>query len=374
MTNKEKYKKAFHVLASSEIISLEAENMMNKKHRKSFMAVTTVAAIAFGALTVCAAAYINWNNGLTEELQISEEQQKNLEDTGMAVFSEASCTEAGVTISAQQSIMDNYYTYLSFKIEGYDWQEGTEPAFENIDITVGGQNEISWGGSFYDGLIPGPDGRAVYADGTPIDYDMPIEGHYLREDGSLEYHIVLANTYKKGYFTGQPIHVEFENLGTVNKAMCEPDILGKWDLDWTLGGADTSKIYKIDEALGDTDAIVKEIEFSPVSFRITYEFPRKEMTEEVLLEDGATRTYTSYEEAPWPNGVKMKDGSLVFLYGGPGNYGYVDDMSDTYVIGYAFDRVINIDEVEGILFIKEQLNEAEMVNATEDDFYLLALK
>ena len=35
MTNKEKYKKAFDVLASSETISLEADNMMNKKQKKS---------------------------------------------------------------------------------------------------------------------------------------------------------------------------------------------------------------------------------------------------------------------------------------------------------------------------------------------------
>ena len=66
MTNKEKYKKAFDVLASSESISWEVENIMNKKQKKSFLVMTTAAAIAFGTLTICAAAYMNWNNGLTE--------------------------------------------------------------------------------------------------------------------------------------------------------------------------------------------------------------------------------------------------------------------------------------------------------------------
>ena len=69
MTNKEKYKKAFDVLASSEQISLEVENMANKKRKKSFMAITVAAVIVFGTLTVGAAAYYNWSNGLSEELR-----------------------------------------------------------------------------------------------------------------------------------------------------------------------------------------------------------------------------------------------------------------------------------------------------------------
>ena len=75
MTNKEKYKKAFDVLASSEQISLEVENMANKKRKKSFMAITVAAVIVFGTLTVGAAAYYNWSNGLSEELRIDEEKQ-----------------------------------------------------------------------------------------------------------------------------------------------------------------------------------------------------------------------------------------------------------------------------------------------------------
>ena len=73
MTNKEKYKKAFDVLASSEQISLEVENMANKKRKKSFMAITVAAVIVFGTLTVGAAAYYNWSNGLSEKLRIDEE-------------------------------------------------------------------------------------------------------------------------------------------------------------------------------------------------------------------------------------------------------------------------------------------------------------
>ena len=54
-----------------------------------------------------------------------------------------------------------------FKFEGYELEEGKEPSIENVSVTVDGSNEFSWGGSFYGGLICGPDGRAVYADGSP---------------------------------------------------------------------------------------------------------------------------------------------------------------------------------------------------------------
>ena len=53
-------------------------------------------------------------------------------------FADASVTDAGITVSAQQSITDNYYTYLSFKVEGYHLEDGKQPDFENVFVTVDG--------------------------------------------------------------------------------------------------------------------------------------------------------------------------------------------------------------------------------------------
>ena len=71
----------------------------------------------------------DWSQGLKEELRISEEQQNHLEANGMAAFSDASVTDAGVTVTAQQSITDNYYTYLSFKVDGYSGGTGSAARF-----------------------------------------------------------------------------------------------------------------------------------------------------------------------------------------------------------------------------------------------------
>ena len=67
-------------------------------------------------------------------------------------FADASATDAGVTVSAQQSITDNYYTYLSFKVEGYRLEDGKQPDFENVSVTVDGKQDFSSGSSFYSGI------------------------------------------------------------------------------------------------------------------------------------------------------------------------------------------------------------------------------
>jgi len=51
--------------------------------------------------------------------------------------------------------------------------------------------------------------------------------------------------------------------------------------------------------------------------------------------------------------VKLKDGTVIkYLYSGPGGGGYEDENSDTYSFLLASDRVIDVDEIESILFLK----------------------
>lgn len=372
MTNKEKYKKVFDVLTSTETFSLEENVKMNKNQKKSFMAVAVTAAIAVTSITACAAAYINWSKGLTESLRISEEQQKELEESGIAVLVGVSSTDTGVTVTAQTCITDNYFTYLSFKVEGYELQEGTTPFFEKTSITVDDRTDFSWSGSFYDGLITGSNGRAIYADGTPIDYEnTPLLGKYVQEDGSLEYHMILMKDQDKGFFIGKTIHVELENLGSAKKTEVVSELEGKWELEWTLGGADTSKEFNMNDELGDTGAIVKNVELSPISIKVLYQFPRTEI-EEVKVEDGIIGTHTTYAEAPDPAGVRLKDGTLLTtLCGGPGSTGYVEENSDEYRVDYAFDQVINVDDVEAVLYRKSCPEEG--MPDTIDNFYVVEL-
>ena len=322
-----------------------------KKSRKKYMVAALIATMTVGAVSAYA-AYTNWSHGMKEELRISEEQQKNLEANGMAAFSDASVTDAGVTVTAQQSITDNYYTYLSFKVEGYSVEKGVQPDFETISVTVDGQ-DVSWGGRFYDGMISGDDGMLVNADGAApeTEADGSMIENYVMDDGSLEYHMILKS-HEKGFFTGKQLHVELENLGTVAKAQYFPDIEGNWILDMTLGGADTAKYIETNEKLGDTETIVTGVELSPVSMRITYDFPKTEpQMEEFEDENGEIQTVAWPAQPPFAFGIRLKDGTVMkYISAGSESTGYTSEEGQEYVVSFPLDRVIDPDQVETVLF------------------------
>ena len=331
-----------------------------KKSRKKYVVAALIATMTVGAVSAYA-AYTNWSHGMKEELRISEEQQKNLEANGMAAFSDASVTDAGVTVTAQQSITDNYYTYLSFKVEGYSVEKGVQPDFETISVTADGQ-DVSWGGRFYDGMISGDDGMVVNADGTApeTEADGSMIENYVMDDGSLEYHMILKS-HEKGFFTGKQLHVEFENLGTVAKAQYYPDIEGSWILDMSLGGADTAKYIETNEKLGDTETIVTGVELSPVSMRVTYDFPKTEpRMEEFEDENGEIQTIAWPAQPPFAFGIRLKDGTVMkYISAGSESTGYTSEEGQEYVVSFPLDRVIDPDQVEAVLFreYNEESNE-----------------
>ena len=331
-----------------------------KKSRKKYVVAALIATMTVGAVSAYA-AYTNWSHGMKEELRISEEQQKNLEANGMAAFSDASVTDAGVTVTAQQSITDNYYTYLSFKVEGYSVEKGVQPDFETISVTADGQ-DVSWGGRFYDGMISGDDGMVVNADGSApeTEADGSMIENYVMDDGSLEYHMILKS-HEKGFFTDKQLHVELENLGTVAKAQYFPDIEGNWILDMSLGGADTAKYIETNEKLGDTETIVTGVELSPVSMRITYDFPKTEpRMEEFEDENGEIQTIAWPAQPPFAFGIRLKDGTVMkYISAGSESTGYTSEEGQEYVVSFPLDRVIDPDQVEAVLFreYNEESNE-----------------
>lgn len=305
-------------------------------------------------------------------MQITEQQKVQLEEEHAVTFAMQECTKQGVTITAQQSITDNYFAHIVFRIEGYELAEGAEPAFEWNDISVGGKHDLNWSASFYNGLIAGPDGRAVYADGTPIDYesDERIE-KFVMEDGSMEYMVTLA-CHNKGEFIDKPIHVELTNLGTVAKAeYLGTEVEDTWTFDWNLQGKDSTEVYTLQSPLGDSGAVVTKAELSPISIHVEYHFPMTHVTEEGINENGETIYADMLAEPPMLAGVKLKDGTLYPYLMNGGSMGYESEDSETYIVTFATDRVIDVEQVESLLFIKS-LPDGPGVPA-EENFYVVPL-
>ena len=337
--------------------------------------VSTAAAILAAALTVGGSVFaaIRWNRGLEEGMQISEEKKEQLETDQMAVTVGQSCTKGDVTVTADQCIVDNYYAYLSFTVRGYEPAEGADPIFEQTVISAEGIDHLSGTGRFYNGIIMGPDGRGIYADGTEIDRNSgePVTGHYVQEDGSMQYLWMVSSGGEKGLLTGKTIHVELVNLGTARRAAFTPGVQETWTFDWTLPENSVSREFEPDMALGDTEAVVKTAEISPISLYVTMDVPRQEETDIIEWEDGNTEIFTFWKEAPRLTGVRLKDGSLLPYVTDGGSSYYPEEEGDLYIQRYGVDRVLDIDQIDALLFVKDGTPSGEI--PTEDHFYVVPL-
>ena len=350
--------------AFEQIISAGRQRRKAHFSKKKIVIMTVAAVLALGSITVYA-AYRNWSRSLSDGLGATQEQQVQLEQEGAVVFPmqeqaqeddvvmPQSQTCNGVTITAAQSITDHYAAHLVFKVEGYELPEGAEPAFEKVIVTVGDGMDYNGWSSFYDGLVVGADGRAEYADGSPIDYEGDL-ARYVQDDGSMEYWITLYHE-EKGHFLGKDVHVEFENLGTAGKAeyIGGNEVQGKWSFEWNLQGTDSICEYMLEEPLGDTGAVVTGVEISPVTMHVEYRFPYQTQMEHGFDENGNPISSETFVEPPALAGVRLKDGTAYPYLCGGGMEGYLGDPSGGVYEGiYVNERIITPDQVAYLLFRK----------------------
>ncbi|MCC8068035.1 MAG: DUF4179 domain-containing protein [Clostridiales bacterium] len=357
----------------------------------------TVGIAAACAVMICSvgvlAAYRQWSRSVEKGMQADEEQLADLEAQQMLSVSETSVTDQGVTITSEETIVDSHYAYLVFKVEGYTPEEGTQPEFTSVDVSASDGKDLYLEGSgstscnFYNGLIVGENGKAVNADGSEIKEDENGNWllQYVQDDGSLEYCITLYSTVENA-FIGRNLHIAFQELGSYMENTEEEirtDVDGTWDFDLTLSGSPNTTTYDLDAVLGDSGATVIQAILSPLSATIYYEFPYSEYTVEAEDEDGMTRITTLFEEAPAFIGFRMKDGTDIRYLTGGGSNGYDNDMNDTgngektfYRVIQGYGRVIDVDEIESLLFLKSYPEESEDSETvlSDENLYIVTLE
>lgn len=325
--------------------------------KRKLWPVLTAAALAVSTISVSAAAYIHWSRGLEERLQVSEEQSKSMENSQMTSYVGQSVTQGGVTVTAQQSIVDNYSAYFSFKVEGYQVEDGVQPGFSDKKIILGDHEEYvgGWNSSFYNGLITGLDGKVIHSDGTPLSENEKVS--YTREDGSLEFQIQM-NSEEKGVFFDKPIHVELKDLGFYggDEENIVVEAKGIWEFDWVLKGSNEIKVYELNTPLGKSGATVLQAELSPISICVTYQYPRQAET----------------EEPPSFTGVRLKDGTIYTGLSGAGVYGYTGEGTDVYKETVSLERVIDVEQVESLLFVKSYPEEE--MSLTEENLHFVSVE
>lgn len=370
-------------IALEQIINEQKANMplpVPKKKRKRYnrakIAVAIlVATMILGTVTVCAEIYKKWSKGLEKELHIEETDKIVAETTELVQFQNITVEDAGVTITAEQSLVDNYTAFLSFKVEGFDIEKYDEPGFGQVTVNIDGQTVNAYH-TFYDNLIVGDDGFVVMADGSeiPRDENGKLLYSYLLEDGSLEYRILITE-FKgtKGSLFNKTIHVQFEDLGiyTEKAGPVEIQFNGKWEFEWELQGCESIYEKETEAALGDTGAMVKYIEISPISLNVIYDFKREITWETTMVGDEELKV-GYYNEPPLLLGVKLKDGTLLpYVNMGGGLAGFISD--NEYRRCFMTDRILNVDEIEALLFKNDETYD-HMVDETEEMFYIVNIR
>lgn len=284
-------------------------------------------------------------------LLATKEQQQSLIEQGMVKNLQqekneyvAPVTVGDIKISPMEMVVDDYFAFISFKVEGFELAEGEEPCFEKVKASLvnGEKYMVNLGGSFYYGVVPDENGKAVYEDGTPMEVTEDGEGiyHYEAADGSLEFVMTLQHADINESLIGKTVHISFENIGIAQKTTVVDREIGKWEFDIPLSGKSAGEIYEIGTQLEGTVFTVDSIELSPISARVNYT-----VNEDASLDIG-------YNRVPEFAGVLLKDGKERKYLSNAGKSGYTDDAMQKAFDLKSFVRVIDLDQVEAV-FIRE---------------------
>ena len=318
------------------------------------------ATLIMGTMTA-AAVYTRWSTTAQTRYNPSQDVKEQAEKSGLSVMLEEtkgkensdevlSVTDQGITITAVQSIVDNYRAEITFRIEGFELPEDKEP-FAWPMVTVDGNLDFygSQTGGFFDGTTRNDKGEWVYAsDGSPVKYDdtkpfSPAILDYVADDGSLEYTHYISFSETDGRYFGKEIAFSFHSidLQSDQKAgMPEPQVEGNWELKWTLTGTSDSISITPNVKIGDSDVILLDAQIGQKSIRARYQVDDYwEGWDELVTLPQAVQ------------GVRMKDGSEHIC--GASTSGFEDQQNMIYFTeSDIYDAILDISQVESLMFHK----------------------
>lgn len=284
------------------------------------------ATLIMGTMTA-AAVYTRWSITAQTRYNPSQDVKEQAEKSGLSVMLEEtkgaenpnevlSVTDQGVTITAVQTIVDNYHAEIIFRIEGFDLPEDKLPAVWPA-VTIDGKQDfyVSQSGWFFDGTT----------------------------DGSLEYTHYISFQETDGRHMGKEIAVTFHSIDFQSDqkvGMPEPQVEGNWVLRWTLTGTSDSISITPNVKIGDSDVILLDAQIGQKSIRARYQVDDywEGWDELVTLPQAVC-------------GVRMKDGSEHRC--GASTSGFEDQENMIYFTeSDIFDAILDISQVESLMFHK----------------------
>lgn len=300
------------------------EKQPNRMLKKGLVASIAMGIIMLSGISAAVYGFRAWSTNTKNVINANENEQIKMEQMGYSHFPTdegvvQAVTVDGVTISIEQTIVDNYFAMIFYKVSGVGMSENESPGFEEIHIEVDGEARGIGGGYHYN----------------------------ANADGNFEFYSLIYPNKEKESLFGKSIKVELKNLGIYGEQeVLDVKTIGEWTFNWTLEGNSISVVKEVDALLGDTGIVITEVEYSPISIRAVYHWDNGEMGK-------------LQREAPYLSGVRLKDGTLLHGISVAGG-GNTLDNGDIEVI-FSTTQVIDVDEVVSFLFVKEPVGEGEEV-------------
>lgn len=357
---------------TKEEMVMKLMNETNPKPRSGSKRKTLVlilaAAIALVTFTG-AGIYTHWSRSMQSIQQMSELEKNAADKSGLSVMLEetkaaqpeesskeiVSVTDNDITITAVQSIVDQYRAMLVFRVDGFQLPKGEQPSLEGGVVTINGKEPtISWVGSYYDGVKTQSDGSLTYDDGTPVEYDSnhSVIPRYLDKNGSFEYILDMSlptsaqeNGLQPLEHLNSEIVVKFTSVGIFEGLDHKSLVDGDWTLKWTLTGTDKKLSVTPNAAIGDSGFTLDSLELSPISANIIvtgdpYAHPQRS---DEKLDTPAPR-------CPVLAGFRMKDGSFIERdLNAVGTSGMNPMDADTFELFESY-QIIEPENVVGLAF------------------------
>ncbi len=305
------------------------KGLHNIIQKKKVLIWVAVAVMLTAGLSV--AAGVRWNQALSGKWQVEESERESLQKEGAVSFVMQSQTQNGVTITAQQSVTDNYSVYVGFQIDGYVSEENLSPEFEEIVVTVDGMDGANYSAGFY-------------------------EEEETEENGSLSYWISMTEM-QRGWALGRDIHVELKNLCSYEDETGEfvPQSMtqGNWSFCWNLQGTGEIREWTLDVPVGDSGAVLHRVELSSASGYMECDWPRQREVRQAVGADGELTEISRWVRAPRMCGVKLEDGTVYQdLFQGDGSEGYLSSEQEStgYYACRGNNRMIDPGKVVSLLF------------------------
>ena len=356
----------------------QAQQVNTKRYNGRKVAVITLAACMALVMLTGAAVFTRWSKTAQNRYNPSQEIKEQAEKSGLSVMLEEtegtenpnevlSVTDQGITITAVQTIVDNYQAEITFRIEGFEVPEDEYPSVWPT-VTIDGDAHFFTGqtGSIFDGTTRNEAGERIYVStGEPVRYrDDEFHSVILEPvaaDGSIEYTHYISFNETDGRYMGKEIVVTFHSVdfeSDQKAGMPEPQVEGNWELRWTLAGTSDNITVTPNAEIGDSDVILLDAEIGQLSVKTRYK-----------VQDYWEGWNQLVELPQAVCGIQMKDGSEHICI--PSTSGFEDEENMIYFIeSTMFDAILDINQVESLMFHKGWELDAEGKPTIQTFYYI----